>query len=249
MAKATSGAAADAEFPIHWKEFHPKNFWQCIKACHSMISAVQKHANWIASLKGHLADRTSSGEASSSVKKTSKRDDTHRSTRGVLLEEISLEGLRKKGQNATWWKSSRTNPQLRMSHHRGSLIPCLGQNHFTAKSQDLEREYPARTTLAQRNPPRKKLGLLPVEDPRWPNRNSSGVQFPARTMQRVSDHCISKQVFTAHRPGDSRAENIMSFQHGCFSQCCRLEHRNSHKSGWPFQLVPGMPGRQSHSFN
>ncbi|XP_078220714.1 uncharacterized protein LOC103791347 isoform X3 [Callithrix jacchus] len=116
--------------------------------------------------------------------KTSKRDDTHRSTRGVLLEEISLEGLRKKGQNATWWKSSRTNPQLRMSHHRGSLIPCLGQNHFTAKSQDLEREYPARTTLAQRNPPRKKLGLLPVEDPRWPNRNSSGVQFPARTMQR-----------------------------------------------------------------
>ncbi|XP_035146443.2 uncharacterized protein LOC103791347 isoform X9 [Callithrix jacchus] len=89
--------------------------------------------------------------------KTSKRDDTHRSTRGVLLEEISLEGLRKKGQNATWWKSSRTNPQLRMSHHRGSLIPCLGQNHFTAKSQDLEREYPARTTLAQRNPPRKKL--------------------------------------------------------------------------------------------
>ncbi|XP_078220734.1 uncharacterized protein LOC103791347 isoform X17 [Callithrix jacchus] len=126
MAKATSGAAADAEFPIHWKEFHPKNFWQCIKACHSMISAVQKHANWIASLKGHLADRTSSGEASSSVK------------------------------NATWWKSSRTNPQLRMSHHRGSLIPCLGQNHFTAKSQDLEREYPARTTLAQRNPPRKK---------------------------------------------------------------------------------------------
>ncbi|XP_078220725.1 uncharacterized protein LOC103791347 isoform X12 [Callithrix jacchus] len=184
-----------------------------------MISAVQKHANWIASLKGHLADRTSSGEASSSVK------------------------------NATWWKSSRTNPQLRMSHHRGSLIPCLGQNHFTAKSQDLEREYPARTTLAQRNPPRKKLGLLPVEDPRWPNRNSSGVQFPARTMQRVSDHCISKQVFTAHRPGDSRAENIMSFQHGCFSQCCRLEHRNSHKSGWPFQLVPGMPGRQSHSFN
>ncbi|XP_078220724.1 uncharacterized protein LOC103791347 isoform X10 [Callithrix jacchus] len=191
MAKATSGAAADAEFPIHWKEFHPKNFWQCIKACHSMISAVQKHANWIASLKGHLADRTSSGEASSSVK------------------------------NATWWKSSRTNPQLRMSHHRGR----------------------------QRNPPRKKLGLLPVEDPRWPNRNSSGVQFPARTMQRVSDHCISKQVFTAHRPGDSRAENIMSFQHGCFSQCCRLEHRNSHKSGWPFQLVPGMPGRQSHSFN
>ncbi|XP_078220735.1 uncharacterized protein LOC103791347 isoform X18 [Callithrix jacchus] len=98
MAKATSGAAADAEFPIHWKEFHPKNFWQCIKACHSMISAVQKHANWIASLKGHLADRTSSGEASSSVK------------------------------NATWWKSSRTNPQLRMSHHRGR----------------------------QRNPPRKK---------------------------------------------------------------------------------------------
>ncbi|XP_078220732.1 uncharacterized protein LOC103791347 isoform X15 [Callithrix jacchus] len=60
--------------------------------------------------------------------KTSKRDDTHRSTRGVLLEEISLEGLRKKGQNATWWKSSRTNPQLRMSHHRGR----------------------------QRNPPRKK---------------------------------------------------------------------------------------------
>nr|XP_054107847.1 uncharacterized protein LOC103791347 isoform X5 [Callithrix jacchus] len=43
MAKATSGAAADAEFPIHWKEFHPKNFWQRIKACHSMISAVQKH--------------------------------------------------------------------------------------------------------------------------------------------------------------------------------------------------------------
>nr|XP_054107848.1 uncharacterized protein LOC103791347 isoform X7 [Callithrix jacchus] len=107
MAKATSGAAADAEFPIHWKEFHPKNFWQRIKACHSMISAVQKHANWIASLKGHLADRTSSGEASSSVK------------------------------NATWWKSSRTNPQLRTSHHRGR----------------------------QRNPPRKKASSNQEDGP------------------------------------------------------------------------------------
>ncbi|XP_078220819.1 uncharacterized protein LOC144581376 isoform X4 [Callithrix jacchus] len=59
-------------------------------------------------------------------------------------------------QKLKWWKNTMQDSSLSKSHHRGSLIPCLGQNHFTAKSQDLEREYPARTTLAQRNPPRKK---------------------------------------------------------------------------------------------
>ena len=42
-------------------------------------------------------------------------------------------------------------------------------------------------------------------DSRWLNRNSPGLQFPAKT-QRVSDDCISKRIFIAHRPGDYEAE-------------------------------------------
>ncbi|KAL0596252.1 hypothetical protein AAY473_034200 [Plecturocebus cupreus] len=59
------------------------------------------------------------------------------------------------------------------------------------------------------------------EDPRWLNRNSSEVQFPKRTKLKVSVNCISKQIFTAHRPGDSGAEKHREF------------------SAWWFQLVPG----------
>ena len=40
-------------------------------------------------------------------------------------------------------------------------------------------------------------------------------------MQRVSAHCLSKQIFTAHRPGDSRAKKHHEF------------------SAWRFQLVSG----------
>ncbi|KAL0596031.1 Protein PPP5D1 [Plecturocebus cupreus] len=46
-----------------------------------------------------------------------------------------------------------------------------------------------------------------------------------------------------------RLRSAMSFQHGCFSQCSGLPHKNSHKSERPFQLVPGMPGRESCPFN
>ena len=59
------------------------------------------------------------------------------------------------------------------------------------------------------------------------------MQFPARTMQRVSAHHISKQIFTAHRPGDSQAKKCHEFSAQQFQLVL----------GWHIEIHTNLGGR------
>ncbi|XP_078220922.1 uncharacterized protein LOC103790477 isoform X4 [Callithrix jacchus] len=88
-----------------------------------MISAVQKHADWIATLKGHLADRTSSGETSSVKEATGVQKRDFKKEVAGMFGVMSPEAAA-----ALYWK----NASLKSGTYSG-VIPLLKNYHSVEK--------------------------------------------------------------------------------------------------------------------
>ncbi|XP_078221925.1 uncharacterized protein LOC144581563 isoform X1 [Callithrix jacchus] len=111
------------EHPINWEKSSARVFAQRIKDCEPMISAVQKHADWIASLKGHLADRTSSGETSSVKEATGVQKRDFKKEVAGMFGVMSPEAAA-----ALYWK----NASLKSGTYSG-VIPLLKNYHSVEK--------------------------------------------------------------------------------------------------------------------
>ncbi|KAL0622183.1 hypothetical protein AAY473_005771 [Plecturocebus cupreus] len=88
------------------------------------------------------------------------------------------------------------------------------------------------------------LKLLSANDPSASASQSSRITSmshppcPARPC--LSQDSTKSGVLRRSSPRDQEIPGLKSTTHLCFSQPSGSPHKNSHKSGQPFQLVPGM---------